>query len=324
MHGRTNSGNHVFALSVDQVVAVKNFLAGAWVAREANARSGVLASVPEDHLHDVDGGAKQPGDFFHAPIGHSLLRHPRAEHRSDGSPQLFHGVVRKILPGLLLEKRLVFRNEFFPSAGWNGSVFLDAQLLFHRAQPMLKIFLGHFHHNRRIHLHKAAVCVIRKPFILRDGRKPCNGAVGQAQVKNGFHHAGHRTRRTRAHTNEKRILRITQLFPGYLLQPRHVRRDLFFQFRRILLPVFVKVIARFRRNRESRRNRQANLRHLGKTSALAAEQVAPRAVTFCFTCTKKIDPFFHCSPRLGLIALICYVKLCGSPTALPRNSATLF
>ena len=60
--GRADAGDDVFALGVDQVVAVEDVLAGVRVAGEGDAGARVVAHVAEDHRLDVDGRALQAGD----------------------------------------------------------------------------------------------------------------------------------------------------------------------------------------------------------------------------------------------------------------------
>ena len=57
--GRPDAGDDVFALGVDQVVAVELVLAGVRVAGERDAGARVVARVAEDHRLDVDGGPLQ-------------------------------------------------------------------------------------------------------------------------------------------------------------------------------------------------------------------------------------------------------------------------
>ena len=83
VHRRADAGNNVFALGIDEEVAVKRLFARARVAGETNARAGVFASVAEDHLHHVDRGTKKRGDFFDCPTATeeiNPLRH-RSPHR---------------------------------------------------------------------------------------------------------------------------------------------------------------------------------------------------------------------------------------------------
>src|SRR6202051_3846722 len=123
-HRSADSGHNVFALRVGEVVAVEDLFAGTRIAGEADARTGIVAGVSEDHLHDVDGGAEEPGDFFDAAIGYGLLRHPGTEHGADCAPELLHRIVRKRFAGLFLEVLLVLGDKFLPAAGGGGGVFL--------------------------------------------------------------------------------------------------------------------------------------------------------------------------------------------------------
>ena len=198
MHGSADAGDDIFTLRVHKIVAVEDLFSRARVTRKAHARPGVFTRVTKHHLHHVDGRAEQPGDFFHAAVGDSLLRHPGTKHRGDGSPELVQGIVREVLARFLAEVGFVFTNELFPTAGWNRGVFFDSEALFHRAQAVLQVFLGQAHDYGRVHLYEAPIGVIGKPFVLRDRGKARNRAVIEAQVQNGFHHAGHGAGRTRA------------------------------------------------------------------------------------------------------------------------------
>ena len=103
MNRSADSRHYIFALRVGEIVAVENFFAGAGVAREAHARSGVVAGIAEHHLHDVDGCAEQTGDFFYAAIGDGFFRHPRTEHRADGPHNCSMGSSGKSFPAFSLK-----------------------------------------------------------------------------------------------------------------------------------------------------------------------------------------------------------------------------
>ena len=126
VHRGADARDDVFALCVYKEVTVEGLFARAGVAREAYARSGVVAGIAEDHLHHVDGRAEQAGDFLHAAIGNRLLCHPGAEHGSNGSPELVQRIIRKDFAGFLAEVFLVFADQLFPAAGGNRGVFLDS------------------------------------------------------------------------------------------------------------------------------------------------------------------------------------------------------
>ena len=172
---------------------------------------------------------------------------------------------------------------------------------------MFEIFLRHAHDDCGIHLHEAAVGVISETFIPGRGGEAVDGAVVEAEIENGFHHSRHGAGRPRTHADEERVFRIAQLLPSGALELRDVIGDLLLQLRRILLAVFVKVIARFRGDGEAGWNRQADLGHLCETGAFAPEEIAPGSVTFRFAGAEEIHPFFHCTPRLSCLELW---KLC--------------
>src|SRR5581483_3906991 len=297
VHWGANPRDDVLTLRVDQVIPVKLFFARRGIAGETHARAGVLARVAEHHLHDVNRSAEQAGDLFHPAVRNGLLRHPGTKHGADGAPELLHRIIGKRLARPSPEMLFVFRDEFFPAAGGNRSILFHSDAILHCAQPVLQLLFGKLHYDGGIHLHETPVRVVCKSFILGRSGETCDALIVQAKIENRLHHAGHGPRGARTYAHQQRILRIAQFLPSDLLQTGDVDCDLLLQVRGVLLSVFVKVIARFRRNCESGGNRQPNLGHFRKPGALAAEDVAPLAVSFCFACTKEIDPFLHGIPH---------------------------
>ncbi len=66
--GRSDPGDDVFALRVVEILAEERSFAGVGIARERHAGSGVVAHVPEDHLHHVDGGAPIVGNLVEPTV----------------------------------------------------------------------------------------------------------------------------------------------------------------------------------------------------------------------------------------------------------------
>ena len=182
MHRSANAGDHVFALSVHQIVAVKFFFPGTGIARETDARPGIFSCVSEHHLHDIDGGAKKAGYFFDATIGDGLLGHPRAEHGANRAPQLLHWIIREFLPALFLEVFLEFGDQVLPSTGGNSRVFLNSETCLECVQAMFEILLWQTHHDGRVHLHESAIGIIGKTLVVYACRKPCDALVVKAEV----------------------------------------------------------------------------------------------------------------------------------------------
>ena len=65
---RADAGHHVFALRVDQILAVEHLLAGGGIAREADAGAGGIAHVAEHHGLHVRGGADVVRNLFHLAV----------------------------------------------------------------------------------------------------------------------------------------------------------------------------------------------------------------------------------------------------------------
>ncbi len=79
---------HVFALSVDQVIAIQARGAESDVAGHGHAGGTILAQVAEDHGLNVDGRAPLVRNAVGAAIDDGPVVHPAAEDRRDGSPDL--------------------------------------------------------------------------------------------------------------------------------------------------------------------------------------------------------------------------------------------
>ena len=79
-----DAGHHIFALRVDQELAIELVLASGWVAGERNPGAGVVAGVAEHHGLHVDRGAIESGDAFDPAIRQSLVPVPALEDGFDG------------------------------------------------------------------------------------------------------------------------------------------------------------------------------------------------------------------------------------------------
>src|SRR3954452_20896071 len=86
--GVANPGHDVFALCVDEEVAVRAVLAGGRVAGETNARSTELVAVAEDHRLHVDRRAEVVADPLTDAIGDGPCAVPALEHGFDRATKL--------------------------------------------------------------------------------------------------------------------------------------------------------------------------------------------------------------------------------------------
>jgi hypothetical protein len=99
---RADAGHHVFALRVHQKFAVEYLLAGAGIAREADAGAGGVAHVAEHHGLHVGGGADVVRNLFHLAVVGGLGIPPAAEHGVARQRELLVRIFREGLAGFLL------------------------------------------------------------------------------------------------------------------------------------------------------------------------------------------------------------------------------
>jgi hypothetical protein len=145
---------------------------------------------------------------------------------------------------------------------------------------VLEVFLGHAHHDGRIHLHEAAIAVVGEALVACGAGESRDGLVVKPKIENRFHHTGHGAGRARADADEQRAFRIAEFLAGDFFELLDVINDLLLQFARILLAVLIEVIARFGGDGETRGHGQPDARHLRESRALAAQEIPPFPVAF--------------------------------------------
>jgi hypothetical protein len=94
-----------------------------------------------------------------------------------------------------------------------------------------------------------------------------------------------------ARAPEQRIFAIAEFLAGDAADFLERGLDLRLEALRIGFAVLVKMGAEFGGDGEAGRHRQAEMRHLGETRALAAEKVAHAGAGFRFAAAEGIDPF---------------------------------
>ena len=146
-------------------------------------------------------------------------------------------------------------------------------------------------HHVGIHLDEAAVAVVGEARIARAGGEALHGRVVEAEIENGVHHAGHGGARAGAHGDEQRIGGIAECGADCAADLGQRRLDLGLEACGQLAAAGVVGGADLGGDREARRNRQAEARHLGEVGALAAQQVAHVGCAVRDAAAEAIDPF---------------------------------
>ena len=273
---RAHAADDVLALRVGQEVARRLGRAGDLVAAEGDARARRVAAIAEDHLLDADRRAPFVGDPVDAAVLDRAIAQPRVEDRVDRLRQLLARLRRELVE--LAEAG----GQLAQGVRVELGVLLDAALALGLLDGLLEALAGDAAHDVAEHLDEAPVGVPGEALVVRRPGQALDGLVVEAEVQHGVEHPGHRLARAAAHGDEQRVVRITELRAGVLLEARERRVDLLGQVvgRR---PVAAHVLdARLGGDREARGYSLGpqDARHLGDVGALAAEQVAhvPRAL----------------------------------------------
>ncbi len=122
------------------------------------------------------------------------------------------------------------------------------------------------------HLDQPPVRVEREPTVARPRRETLRSCVVQPEIQDRVHHPRHRHRRTGPDRDEQRIVARPEPLPGPRLEPPHVLVHLRLQSLRQLAAGQVGA-TRIRRDREARRDRHPELRHLREPDPLPAQEL---------------------------------------------------
>jgi hypothetical protein len=270
--GRADPRDDVLTLRVDQELAVELVLAGAGIAREADASAAVLVQVAEHHRLDVHRGAEGLGDPVQQPVGDGALAVPAPPHRLDRAPQLRLRLLGEGGAGALLDHRLVLGDQRLEVLGRQVNVALRAALLLLRVEQRLEragVPLE-AQHDVPVHLHEPAIRVVREARVAGLLRQRPGHRVVEAEVQDRVHHPRHRDGGARAHADQQRPLGAAEFPPHQLLDARQVGGDFGLELGRVAAGGDV-LDAQLGADGEAGRDGHAEVGHLGQAGALAAE-----------------------------------------------------
>ena len=272
---RPDARDDVLALGVREELAEEPLLSRRRIAREADSRAGALAAVPEDHLHDVDRGPEVVRDLVRPPIDARARRVPGVEHCAVRAPELLARVLREAVAGRLLVDLLERLDEPAQVVCGQVDILRDAPRALEIGERLLEAVSVDAFDHLAVHLDEAPVRIEGEARVAGGLGEPLDRDVGEPEVQDRVHHPRHRDRRAASHRDEQRVVRIAEALTGAFLQPCDVACDL------VVEPVgdvaagrHVRA-ARIRRDREARRDGDAELRHLGEPDSLPAEELPP-------------------------------------------------
>ncbi len=247
-------------------------MAGGGVAGEGDAGAGVGAEVAEDHRADVDGGAEVVRDALLAAVELGALAVPGLEDRLDGEVHLLARVLREVPAGLLLDDLLEGGDQLLQVGGLEVGVDGDLLGVLGLVEGLLEELAVDAEDRLAEHLDEAAVGVPGEALVAGLPGQALHRLVGEADVQDGVHHAGHGELGAGADGDEQRVVGLAELLAHLLLERVEVRTHLVTQCRRLLAAVEVD-LAGLGGDGEPGRDGEAEVRHLGEVGALAAEEV---------------------------------------------------
>ncbi|OIQ74766.1 hypothetical protein GALL_435750 [mine drainage metagenome] len=271
--GGADAGNHVFALGIDQILAIHHVLAGAGVAGETDTGARIVAHVAKNHGAHAHCRAIGLG-FGHLELPavvNGALAHPRAKYRRHRNLQLLKRILRERLAGMVRDDGQKFARQLLQMLGIEVQVRRRAVFALDGRHFLVKMFIVDVERNLAKKLDETAVGIISKTLVagLADQARQRN--IVETQVKNGVHHARHRHGRARAHRNQQRVLAVAKALAGFFLQCGHMGSDFIHQPLR--QTVFFQIgIAGLGAGRETGRHIQTNLRHLAQIGTFATQK----------------------------------------------------
>src|SRR5262245_51956195 len=110
---RTHTGDNVFALGIDEKLAVNAPFTARRIARESDARATTVIEIAENHRLNVDRRSPAMWDFIELSVRDRSVIVPRSKDSADSTPELLHWILRKFDSQAALNLKFVFGDKFF-------------------------------------------------------------------------------------------------------------------------------------------------------------------------------------------------------------------
>ena len=320
---RPDAGDDVLALGIGEVLAEELLFAGVRIAGERDAGAGVVAHVPEDHRHDIHGGAEVVRDLLAVAVVHRALAEPRPEDGLDREVELLVRVRREVAAGGLADDRAVLAGDLAQVLGAEVGVLRDPAGGLLRVERVVEFLAGHIHHDAPEHLDEPPVGVPAETLVAGQRDEALQRVLVQAEIEDRVHHPRHRELRAGADAHEERVRCVAEALAGLPFDLLDGLEDVIPEPVGELLAVREEVVARFGRDREAGWDGQPGVGHLGQPGALAAEQVAHRRIALGATSAPGVDVALR--GGVGPIGPGCggrghWASSSGAAARAPRNS----
>ena len=296
---RANAGDDVFALRIEQVLAIDHAFAGRGVACKADTGSGADAHVAEDHGLDVGGGADLVGDLFHFAIVVGLGVPPAIEDGVAREFQLFQRILREWLLSCLDNDLLVFGNDGLQIGGGKVGVELGLAFGLLGIEGMVEQFHVDFERHLAEHLNEAAVAIVGETGVACLSGETFYGLVIHTEVEDSVHHAGHGELGAGPHAEQQRVVGIAQLLAHHGFELAQRGDTLVVDLGRDFTAIFEENGADFSRNGEPWGHRHLVAAHLREARAFATEDFFHLSISISGTAAEGVNVLLHqCSLRI--------------------------
>ena len=223
---RADTRHDIFALRIDQELAVIFIRARGRIARKGDARCRGLAHITKDHRLNVHSRTPSSRNIIKAAVNHRAVIHPATKNGVDCALELILWVLREIAAKRAFCRVFKLVNHNRPIISGHFRIEHIALIIFVVFDDVFIGVVMHTQHDVRIHGDEAAVAIERKAAIARELGQTFNSVVIQAQIQNRIHHPRHRRPRARAHRHQQRIGGVAEFFACQLFNMANPARDL--------------------------------------------------------------------------------------------------
>ena len=186
--------------------------------------------------------------------------------------QLVQRFLRESFAGFALVDGLVLRDQLGQVFQSQLVVELVTVLIFDCIQNRFEMDARNGFHDIGEHLDETAVAVESESRVLRLFSQTSDRCIVQPQIQDCVHHARHREGGTGTDRHQQRVGRVMERFSDRVFQVDEGGIDLLLE-RSPKCSAFIEIMdAGFRRDRESWRDGQAEIGHLGEVGAFASQQ----------------------------------------------------
>ena len=283
-----NAGDHIFALRIHQILAIKLFRAGGRIAGKAHARAAGFTQVAKHHALHAGGRTHVIGNLVHAPVVPRAFVVPGTEDGVARHGELLQRRLREVFTRMLANNFLVVFDNLFQCFGIEIGIQLGAAALFLLFKGIVELTLGNLQHDIAKHVNEPPIRVVSKTRIVAASRQRLHAAVVQAQIEDGIHHSRHGSLRSGAYAHQQWVVAGAQLAPFHRLQTRQRFAHLAFNLWRQLAAIAHIFAACFGLNGKARRHRKAGIGHLSQARAFTAQFGLHVFVAIGFPAAKEI------------------------------------